>query len=198
METMKANDAKIPGLRIYKGIERFGNKEAYCKILSSYVYNTPTLLRQMVDVNERNLADYAMAAHGIKGNNLNICADTLGARAEQLEQAAKRGNYTYIKRHNDEFVHAANELIEKVTALLRSLSGRMQKPVAAEPDHNVLAALKAACDIYDIDGVDWAMEELDKYDYINPALYNWLKEETAILGFQDIAKRLEAFESVID
>ena len=184
----------IEGLRVYRAIERFGSEETYFKILEIFVAGTPALLEMMSGVNERNLSEYAVAVHGLKGSSLNICADNLAARAEQLEIAAKNGEIEYIKKNNGKFINAVNELIDSISGMLRSVAARDRKPVLAEPDPYVLASLREACESFDIDGVDWAMSELDKYEYENDDLFEWLKEKVALMGFRHIVKRLDNIE----
>jgi signal transduction histidine kinase/CheY-like chemotaxis protein/HPt (histidine-containing phosphotransfer) domain-containing protein len=187
----RKSDKSISGLYMSRGIERFGSEDTYFEVLGSFTKNTPALLNQLRDVTKQTLSGYAVTVHGIKGSSLSICADDLGACAEQLEYAAKAGDYAYISEHNDIFIAAAEKLIAEVSHKLQNQAEQNPKPLRPLPDQSVLANLLEACLMYDIDGLDKAMEELERYDYETQAdLIGWLREKVSVMGFQQIAERL--------
>ena len=181
----------IPGLRMSKGLERFGGAESYYEVLLSYVKNTPALLDQMRGVEKQTLADYAVIIHGIKGSSRSVCAEELGDCAEQLEHAAKAGDFAFVSEQNESFIQATEKLIAEVSTMLQSIAKKNPKPLKTQPDQNILAALLTACQDFDIDGVDAAMAELESYDYEAEAdLIIWIREKVGVMGFQQIAERL--------
>jgi CheY-like chemotaxis protein len=113
---------EIKGLNKEKGLTQFGgSEETYLTVLQSYVVNTPDLLNQIRTCTEEQLEEYAVVVHGIKGTSYGICADAVGKQAETLEQAARQGGFRYIDKHNDEFIKATEELIERIRVVLREL-----------------------------------------------------------------------------
>ena len=105
----------ISGLDAEDGIELFnGDENSYIEVLRSYAENMPPLLESLKEVKENNLADYAIAVHGIKGASRGICANTLGRVAETLEKAAKAGDYDFVAFHNKAFLETAWKLVSEI------------------------------------------------------------------------------------
>ena len=103
---------KFRGLDMKKGIERFGgNQETYLRILGSFVKSTRPLLESMALVNIDTLPDYAITVHGLKGASRGIAADMIGNSAENLERAARIGDFEYVSKHNKVLLDAAWSLV---------------------------------------------------------------------------------------
>ena len=188
----RAIGVKIPGLNIDRGIERFsGDEESFFQVLSSYAANTPPLLASARNVNKDNLAAYAITIHGIKGSSRGICADTAAEKAEALEKAAKEGNYDFVQANNAVFIEAAEKLINDINKMMLEKASLSPKPKKDKPDSETLSELLTACQAYDMDGVDAAMEEIDAYQYEqDDALVLWLKENVDRLNFTQITEKL--------
>ncbi|MDR0906969.1 MAG: response regulator [Oscillospiraceae bacterium] len=186
----------ISGLDIVQGKKRFGDdEEVYLDVLKSYALNTPQLLDKIRSVEESELADYAVIVHGLKSSSRSIGAEAIGARAESLEFAAKAGDFEIVNANNDSFVEAVQSLIAELSVLLGDIAKANPKPSAAKPDADTLAALRDACTAYDIDAVDAAMRELEKYDYKSGGdLVDWLQAQISIMGFKQIVEKLSNAE----
>jgi hypothetical protein len=115
----------------------------------------------------------------------------VGTKAEDLEKAAKSGNLEFVRSNHDGFIQTARKIIADIAAMFQNISEENPRPKKHEPDASVLAALAEACGEYDIDGVDRAMEELEKYDYESRAeLVEWLRNQVNVMGFNTIQERL--------
>jgi HPt (histidine-containing phosphotransfer) domain-containing protein len=182
----------IPGIDIRKGLERFsGDEESYMEVLRSYAVNTRPLLEQLKIINRDNISDYAIAVHGLKGSNRGICADELGNRAEALETAAKEGNLDFIKANNGIFLEATGKMLDFLDNLIRQHISNTSKPKKERADPEMLKKLVAACGIYDMDGVDSAMAEIEAYEYtVDNELVSWLRENVDQVNFAQIKERL--------
>jgi len=182
----------LTGLDIAKGIERFGgNKETFFQLLHSYMLHTRPLLDSITDINEEQLANYAITVHGIKGSSRSICADTIGSAAENLEKAAKAGDFSYIKAHNNTFLKAAWKLIFDLEDLLSNINEINPKPVKNKPDEETLSKLLNACKTYNMDDVDDAMAEMEKYQYdADNGLASWLIDNIKQMNFKQIIEKL--------
>ena len=113
---------EIDGVNKEKALAQFGNnEETYFIVLQSFVVNTPSLLSKIRTCTESQLKDYALLVHGIKGTCYGICADVVGAQAETLEVAARRGDFQHVSEHNTAFIEAAEDLIGRIRAVLREL-----------------------------------------------------------------------------
>jgi HPt (histidine-containing phosphotransfer) domain-containing protein len=184
---------KILGLDIAKGLRRLGdNAESYITILRSYVNNTPALLNVLRDLSTGNLALYAVTVHGLKGSSHGICAEAVGKKAKELEDAAKAGNLDFIKIQNAAFIEMVESLMQSIGDFLKDLDENEQKPVKDAPDPELLAAILKASGDYDMDALDQAITELEQYRYKEQGeLVDWLREQLGRSAFEEIEKRLE-------
>jgi HPt (histidine-containing phosphotransfer) domain-containing protein len=182
--------AHVEGLDAGKGLERFGGDgKSYMESLRSYVVHTPELLEAVR--NTEVLADYAITVHGIKGSSRGISADAVGAKAEELEYAARAGDLDLIKEKNDRFILAVEEFIADLSGLLDILEGNLHRPRRDAPDPVLLAMLRNAAENYDMGGLDCAMEELERCVYeSNTELVPWLREQIDKSEFGEITRRL--------
>ena len=191
IDRRKAN-MDLTGLDVDKGVERFGgDRETYFKILHSYMVHTRPLLDSIKDVTEEQLADYAIAVHGIKGASRGIYADIIGSAAENLEKAAKAGDFIYVITHNDTFLNTVWKLIFDLENLLSNLNTGNPKPIKDKPDEETLSRLLEACKSYNMDSVDDAMAEIENYQYdADDGLVSWLIDNIRQMRFKKIVERL--------
>jgi hypothetical protein len=142
-------------------------------------------------VPEGRLDNYEITVHSIKGSSFGICADAVGRLAADLERAAKTFERKYIKKHNDAFIEVARKLIADIERMLASLEVENPKPKMDKPDGISLLKLIAACNSYDMDGVDAAMKEITKFHYeADDGLVAWLEENVDMMNFEEIIERL--------
>jgi CheY-like chemotaxis protein/HPt (histidine-containing phosphotransfer) domain-containing protein len=181
----------IAGLDISRGIERFGDEKTFMRILYSYAKNTRTLLESMRTFDSGNPSGYATTVHGIKGSSRNILAETLGERAESLEHAAKAGDADFVVRNNPAFLEAAEKLLGEIEAALEATAKANPRPRKDAPDEGVLLRLRSACENYDFDGIDAAMDEIDRYEYeSDDGIAVWLRESVTKMDFASVAEKL--------
>ena len=110
---------KIRGLYTQDGLDQFGgDAESYLAILRSYAVNTKPLLDKAAAVTEETLADYAITVHGVKGSSRSIGARPAGDFAEDLEHAAKEGNFKFIEDNNESFINFIRTLIRDIERVL--------------------------------------------------------------------------------
>jgi signal transduction histidine kinase/CheY-like chemotaxis protein/HPt (histidine-containing phosphotransfer) domain-containing protein len=184
----------IDGLDFEKGLERFnGNELVYMDILNSYVKSTSQLLEKLRDVTEDGLPDYAVTVHGIKGSSRNVGAEAIGNKAEELEHAAKSGAFDFVRANNGGFIQATEALLAELSALIRDFADSHPKERKSAPDKAVLAALKTACESFDMNGAEKAMRELESFEYEKGSeLIKWLREQVYVMGFKQICERLSS------
>ncbi|MCL2055267.1 MAG: response regulator [Oscillospiraceae bacterium] len=182
---------KIDGLDIIKGLERYhGDEETYLKILRSYAGSVRAMLGTIEAVGQDELADYKITVHGIKGASFDIFAEQIGQKAKALEAAAASGDLDYVTQHNSDFLEAAHGLLDSLDDIFRS-ANETAKPEKLKPDDETLLKLLAACKVYDMDGADAAMDEIDAYRYTaDDGLALWLRENVDIINFEEITQRL--------
>ena len=183
---------RFAGLDIDKGIERFGgNRESYFQILNSYIVHTRPLLDSIKSVTEDKLADYAITVHGIKGSSRGISADMVGSAAESLEKAAKAGDFAYVSSHNQTFLDAVWKLVFDIEDMLSNINTGNPKPKKDKPEEEILSKLLNACKSYNMDEVDEAMVEMEKYQYeTDDGLADWLIDNIKLMNFKQIVDKL--------
>ena len=190
---------KIPEIDISRGIEHFGGDEkSYLQILRSYVKSTRSLLEKAGEVNRENLADYETTVHGIKGSSRSICAFTVGDKAEALEKAAKEGNFDFIKANNADFLAMTAKLVSDLEKMLGNIDADKPIPRKDKIDPEALKKLLDACEQYDMDGVDAAMEEIERFEYDSDnGLCGWLRTNVEETNFAQIKEKLVNLEREI-
>jgi len=183
---------QIEGVDLQKGLERFsGDEDSFVQVLHSYAVNTPPLLEGAKIVTKENLADYAIIVHGIKSSSRGICAESAGARAEVLEKAAKEGNLNFVLDNNGAFIEMVENLTASLQRLLQAISSKVERPKKDRPESELLQKLCAACEIYDMDGVDAAMAEIEQFEYEHDdGLSEWLKTNVDQVNFTQIKEKL--------
>jgi len=184
---------RIEGLNIDKGIKRFGGQEeSYIEILRAYSKNTKKILTT-IDFDPDEVKDYEIIIHGLKGSNYSICADDLGDFAKKLEEARKTGDKDFVKKHNPLFIKASNKFISNIDLIFPPVDQEKCKAEKDKPDETVLSKLLTACDEYDMDGVDEAMDEITEFKYkSDEGLADWLQENVDQMNFSKIVEKLNA------
>jgi len=186
-------ERKIEGMDIQKGLERFGgDRETFLQILQSFAKNTRSLLETLKEVNKSNLADYGINVHGAKSSCRSICAEALGNRAEVLEKAAKSGDLDFVASNNGAFIDDVLKLIANIEAALAAGTVKKEKVKKDKPYAEVLLKLKTACDNYQIEEIEEAMNEIECFEYTDDGgLAIWLRENVDQMNYMDIAEKLK-------
>jgi CheY-like chemotaxis protein len=116
---------QIDGLDFNAGLVRFSNnQQTYLRILKAFVLGMPSYLDKVRTVAddqetlEKNLNDYIITVHGIKGSSYGIAANQAGKKAEELEMAAKRGSLDWVIAHNWELCNIMDRLLADLKQIL--------------------------------------------------------------------------------
>ncbi|MDR1705418.1 MAG: response regulator [Clostridiales bacterium] len=196
-ETNAAPDAEpapspdsIRGLDLKKALELFnGDRGVLNGVLRSYASSTPSILKNLSEyLADEKTADYAISVHGVKGSSYGIKAMAAGAMAERLEHAAKSGDIGDIRAWHGMFVKTVETLINDINEYLKNAQSDGDKPQAASPDPALLNELRLACEAFDMDGVDSAMERLESFEYERGGgLVARLRELVDKMDFEEIS-----------
>ena len=184
---------EIPGIDAKKGIAQYGNDaDIYLSVLRSYAANAPDILNKLRVVTAETIKDCVISAHGLKGMSGNICAEQIRALAAELETTARNGDLTGSIRLTGALLRATEHLTDNITAWFKTYDDKNEKPRKSEPDRDILAKLMESCELYDMTGVDEAMDELEAANYDAGAeLVKWLREKIDIMEFDEVIKRLK-------
>jgi len=180
----------IDGVDVVAGMERFGNcEDAYIKVLRSYSVNTRDLLTSLKELlDAKNLVDFAIALHGIKGSSYGVGAVWAGTCAERLERLADEEKTGQVSAEYTVYVEYMGILLDSIDNALELYDSTNKKPVLPEPDPSLLQELREACGDYDAGRVDRIMEQLEAYEYDNGAgLVTWLRGQADDMNYDEIA-----------
>jgi CheY-like chemotaxis protein len=182
--------AALEGLDWKKGLERFGGDgKLYTESLRSYAVHTPALLDSIRTV--KDLENYTITVHGIKGSCYGISADSIGQKAERLEHAAKDGSLVRVEAENGEFIAITEKFISRLNDLLDTVNLLLQKPLRAAPDKAVLAKVLEAVENYEMNELDQAIGELEQYSYeTDEDLVRWLRDQVDQSELESVKLRL--------
>jgi signal transduction histidine kinase/CheY-like chemotaxis protein/HPt (histidine-containing phosphotransfer) domain-containing protein len=185
---------RIEGFDLEKALARFGgDEEALLHSLRSYAANTPPLMERVREPDANKREEYTIVVHGVKSSSYAVGAMALGEKAEELERAARSGDFEFVAANNGAFLEATGRLLADLSSFLQVLQREEEKPVKDEPDRGTLERLRKACAAYDMDGVDAAMAELEHFTYARGSeLVVWLRESVDEMEFQRILNKLSA------
>jgi PAS domain S-box-containing protein len=184
----------VPGLDLQAGIERYEGETVYLQILRSYLIHTPELLQSLRNLSPETLPDYALTVHGLKGASYGICAEEVGKEAEELEHAAKAGDYGQVMARNLDFIARAEALLIGIEELLRDVAeSGPEKQKAPAPDQALLDKLLDACKRFKPAVMESVLSEIEAYEYeTDGELVTWLREQLDNLEYEAIRNRLES------
>jgi len=187
---------KITGLNIAKGLELYeGDEETYLRVLRTYVKDIRSMLSLIETNGGAELEGYERAAHSIKGMSRSIFAEQIGEDAAMLEKAAKENDLGYMNKHNSAFLEAVRKLVSELDDVISAIDTENPKPKKEKPDPELLVKLRLACKAYSMDGVDAAMDEIEKYEYTSDnGLAEWLRDKIDKMNFGQIIEKLTDLE----
>lgn len=95
------------------------SEELYQQVLSSFCRQAQEYLPQLdTHFSNRDWKQYAIIAHGLKGNALNIGAENFSKLSLQHERAAKEENTDFIVAEYANYIEALKKLVEKIETML--------------------------------------------------------------------------------
>jgi HPt (histidine-containing phosphotransfer) domain-containing protein len=182
---------EIGGINIAQGLERFGKASLLIDILRSYAKNTLPLLDQIRQCTKETLRDYGIIVHGLKSSSYGISAESVGKKAEALENAAAADDLDFILKNNAGLIDETERLIAEIQKALLNIDNAAQRPLKKIPDKEVLAKLLKACIDYDMDGIDRCMSELQEFTYKSGQdLVVWLIDHVEQMDIERIIEKL--------
>jgi signal transduction histidine kinase/DNA-binding NarL/FixJ family response regulator len=182
----------IEGIDLAGGKERYNNDSTFLEIIRSYCIHTPGLLEKIRDFSIKDLHQYTVTVHGLKGSSYGICADEIGKYAEAMEMAAKAGDVETINARNGGLIEKTEKLLKSLNEILQNIEQKKEKPRAAAPNQALLIKFLEGCKRYKLALMEDALTELEKYDYdTGGELVVWLRNQFDNLEYDNIRERLE-------
>jgi CheY-like chemotaxis protein len=186
--------ARLEGMDFDVGLKRYGSEAIYTKVLQSYITHSPELLDKLRSLTRETLPDYAITVHGLKGASYGVCANEAGKGAEELEHAAKAGDYEKVFSKNAAFIAKTEALLGGLRKLLGAAEGPKRR--AAAPDRALLEKLLDASRRFKPVIMEEAMTELEGSEYESGGeLIPWLREQLDNLEYEAIKEKLESLSA---
>ena len=183
---------------VENGIKRFDNETAYLKVVQAFYKHTPTLLDELRTLSKDgtgvSLAEYGIIVHGIKGSSKGIVASEIATKAEEMEKAAKGGDFDYVIAQNSSFIALVESLMQEIGELLQKAgTGAKEKEHAAAPDPALLAELCEAAKQFVPTQMEKIIEKLESYNYDSGNdLVAWLRNQFDNLEYDAIQEKLKS------
>jgi CheY-like chemotaxis protein len=107
----------IPGLNTEQGLGIFdGNTDDYIAALHAFIRNVPQITDKLSKLTKDSLPEYAINVHGLKSICAYIGAESLRAKAEELEHLAKAGDLDGALARNGGFLSDVDALMARIKA----------------------------------------------------------------------------------
>jgi signal transduction histidine kinase/ligand-binding sensor domain-containing protein/CheY-like chemotaxis protein len=188
---------RAEGIDFESGTSRYGDETLYLEVLRSYAQHTPKLLDCLRSCSEENLSEYAIAVHGLKGVSYGISADAVARRAEELERAAKTGDFETLRANNGFLIETTEALLADLNNVLAKISpasianggGRMPEPAPEKLERMLEGARRVRTSL-----MEETLADLERYEYDSgQELILWLREKMDSLDYRAIQERLEEY-----
>jgi CheY-like chemotaxis protein len=195
---------RVEGVDLERGQTYYSGND-YVKILRSFRTHTPELLEKLRTALEEespgsgDMAEYAVTVHGLKGSCYGICADKAGVMAQVLENAAKAGDISTLRKKTSAFITAVEKMMEDLETLLAEFApDRDKKQMAPAPDGVLLDALLTACRYYRLSEMEKIMAKLETKEYEKGGkLIAGLRKQMENLDYEAMTEILEKQNSNI-
>jgi signal transduction histidine kinase/FixJ family two-component response regulator len=188
----------IPGLNLSEGLARCDNQPGvYLPLLRSWARHTSRLLEELQVDSTLNFQHYAIKIHGIKGSSYGICAHKVGEMASELEKAARRGDYAFIRDTHPAFVITSSALIADIHSLLLEYEEALQKEAKELkpcPDPKILKNILGNCTLFKTGLIKKDLKLLEKYSYEKDGdLVDYLRDRFENLEYDKMKERLSTY-----
>ena len=176
-----------------------GKKDFYLNSLKSFAKNGQIDL--MKDAYEKkDMPEYKIHVHALKGVARLIGADDLSAKAKALEDASGKNDLTFVEKHHDNIISDFNELSEAIMMVLESPEdGNTGNAFSKNDFEETLTLLSNCAKEIDIDGMDEATKLLKSFNVPDDLKekYELLLHEEAEIHFDEVIRLSEELISMV-
>ena len=202
-----------PLLDVKKGIAYIGgNEEAYKEILFLYIKESEKKIKQIAELFEqRDMENYGVEVHALKGASLSIGAVRLFELAKELEAIAKAGNLDAVERKNGillklygEVAEAARKYMgdmEETTSHQEEVETAELSEISVDMLREYLERAKAACQGFDGDMAEEIAAETAGYSFGGEPLRDYFGRAAQLakdFEYEDAEKELTRLEEKME
>lgn len=148
---------------IEKGLMYCANSEdIYLSVIALFVKNSEKQIEELKNFYEKkDVGNFTISIHSIKGSCLNIGADEQAAVAKDLEMAGKRDDMQYIEGKIGDFLTEYTDFVQMIKDIL--VNGGIEIPVDKKVSiGEYLEKLQDCVDSYDIAGMTDIIKDMKK------------------------------------
>jgi signal transduction histidine kinase/FixJ family two-component response regulator len=137
-----------------------------------------------------NYLQYTIYVHGLKSASANVGANELSALAKALEDAGRRGDISFIKEHNDNFISSLQTHLDNIEKVL---SANKKESTDTEALKAELIKLKEAINAFDLGVIDEATNVLQNFVQAESILQSTLigEHDKAIAAIDALLKEIK-------
>ena len=176
-----------------------GKTDFYLNSLKSFSKNGQIDL--MKDAYEKkDMPEYKIHVHALKGVARLIGADDLSAKAKALEDASGNNDLSFVEAHHDGIISDFNELSEAIMTVLESSEENSSGNVFSKNDFSEALTLLSNCaKEIDIDGMDEAAKLLKAFNVPDELKekFEALLHEEAEIHFDEVIKLSDELISMV-
>jgi HPt (histidine-containing phosphotransfer) domain-containing protein len=159
-------EIKIEGINVKKGIAMTGGiTKHYMLTLATFHKDGIEKIDEIsksFEANNQKL--YTTYVHAIKSTTATIGAMQLSEFAKELEAAGKRGDWKFIKKHNESFLTGLKALLNDIGVVLAvSEEANPKQPLDFEFLRSELGKLKEALIALDFNAIGKSVDYLQKF-----------------------------------
>ena len=185
----------VDGLDVHFALKQCNGDKALLSDILRSVAMSSSVMKMQASFESKDLRSYTIFVHGIKGALRNVGAESLGNMAYELELAAKRDDYEFIKENHEEFIDSFSVFSEKIIKIIEKLEDDPKEKGNLSEKVNELKTLITALEDKDYSIATNIIDSIRKESYgedfdkllqaVNAAVNNFEFTEAA-----DIAKSL--------
>lgn len=172
-----------------------GDINLFSDILRS-VATSSSVPKMQLAFEARDLRSYTIYVHGIKGALRNVGAESLGNAAYELELAAKRADFDFIKENHEDFIDSFLIFSEKIMRIIEKMDEEPKKKESLHVNAEELKSLITALGDMDYSLATRLIDNIRKNSY-NTEIDKLLQSiNTAINNFE-FAEAAEMTKSIL-
>lgn len=180
------------------GIQNCGSRELWQSLRKDFYYLIDFKAEKLANhLSEGQFKEYTIEVHALKNSARLIGALELSRDFADLEAWGNQGEYAKIMERNPQVLQKLLEYKEVLRPFVEE--AEEMQAVSNTQIKEVLWAMKAAAETFDIDGVDFCMDELERY--VVPGCDNRIRKLRAYVAdvaLEDILKEISEILYIIE
>lgn len=199
---MDSQKLVIADLDTETAIKMLGSQKLYMKVLNGYYKAIDKQYNRLKSLEESgDLANYTIEVHSLKSLSKQIGAFELAKMAEELEKAGREQKSSFIRKNNGKMLKKYLSYKEVFKPLFPDEEKKTVTKPSAEKDRlaQIFVRMNEAKDNLDMDGMEEALNDLNKYSYPpqEEELLRNLSEAVSVLDVDEVEIVVKQWEILL-